>query len=70
MLGYGDTDKPTDVSDYARKLICESLAEIVKAEDAGEVIVFGHDWVRLIRALACMFSRSHTDQHCQLNRGP
>lgn len=46
MLGYGETDRPTDPTAYSRVLIADAVAGILAAENVDNVIVLGHDWVR------------------------
>lgn len=46
MLGYGETERPTEVVAYSRLRIGESLAAILAAESVDKVVVLGHDWVR------------------------
>ncbi|KAJ3557331.1 hypothetical protein NM688_g1528 [Phlebia brevispora] len=44
MLGYGDTDKPTDPSLYVSSKISKDLVDILDAEQVDTAIVIGHDW--------------------------
>lgn len=46
MLGYGETDRPTEAKEYSRASIAEHVAGILTAEKVDRVIVLGHDWVR------------------------
>jgi len=43
QLGYGETDKPTDVKAYSRKKLSAENAAILDKEGVDKVIVFGHD---------------------------
>ncbi|KAF9886590.1 hypothetical protein FE257_011362 [Aspergillus nanangensis] len=44
LLGYGDTDKPTEVSAYRMKRMCTHMAEILDVEGVAKAIVVAHDW--------------------------
>ena len=44
LLGYGDTDKPTDPALYVSSLMSKDLAEILDAEKVKKVVAIGHDW--------------------------
>ena len=44
LLGFGDTDKPTDPSLYVSSLISKDLVDILDAEKVQRVVAIGHDW--------------------------
>lgn len=44
LLGYGDTDKPTDPAAYNTKRMCGHMAEILDLEGVSKAIAVGHDW--------------------------
>ncbi len=44
MRGYGDSDKPFDVSAYNQFEIVNDIRGLVKSLDYGSAIVIGHDW--------------------------
>jgi len=44
LLGYGDSDKPTDVEAYAFKRMSGHISEILDEERLEKVIGVGHDW--------------------------
>ncbi|KAF1832753.1 putative epoxide hydrolase [Decorospora gaudefroyi] len=44
LLGYGDTDKPTEVAAYSQKRIADHVKELVLKEGIKQVIGVGHDW--------------------------
>jgi soluble epoxide hydrolase / lipid-phosphate phosphatase len=44
LLGYGDTDKPTDIPSYSFARMASHIVEIVKQEGLDKVIGVGHDW--------------------------
>jgi len=44
LLGYGETDKPTNVEAYAFKPMCQQINAILEAEDVKKVIGLGHDF--------------------------
>ena len=44
LLGYGETDKPTEVEAYAFSPMCKQLVGILDAEGVDKVIGLGHDF--------------------------
>ncbi|GIJ97897.1 hypothetical protein Aspvir_000003 [Aspergillus viridinutans] len=44
LLGYGDTDKPTDVNAYRMKRMCDHMVEILDKEGVSRAIAVAHDW--------------------------
>ncbi|EOA83082.1 hypothetical protein ACJQWK_00320 [Exserohilum turcicum] len=44
LLGYGDTDKPTDPAAYDSKSMAIDLAELLASEGIAHAIAIGHDW--------------------------
>jgi soluble epoxide hydrolase / lipid-phosphate phosphatase len=44
VLGYADSDKPTDPQIYNPRLIAQDFADILSAESVSRVLVIGHDW--------------------------
>ncbi|KAL5357562.1 putative epoxide hydrolase [Aspergillus floccosus] len=44
LLGYGDTDKPTDPAAYRLKTMSGHMAEILDIEGVERAIAVGHDW--------------------------
>ncbi|KAK1224640.1 hypothetical protein PQX77_012442 [Marasmius sp. AFHP31] len=45
MLGYGNTDRPTDPEMYKSSLISRDIVDILDAESVdNNVVVVGHDW--------------------------
>jgi soluble epoxide hydrolase/lipid-phosphate phosphatase len=44
LLGYGDTDKPTDPAAYNSKSMAIDLAELLISEGISRTIAVGHDW--------------------------
>lgn len=44
LLGYGDTDKPTDPALYVSSAMCRDLVEILDAESVQTAIAIGYDW--------------------------
>ncbi|KAK1223333.1 hypothetical protein PQX77_013810 [Marasmius sp. AFHP31] len=44
MLGYGDTDKPEDPSEYTTKKLCRDLSELLDLLGVKRAVVIGHDW--------------------------
>lgn len=43
-LGYGETDKPTELSLYTTKNLANDMVALLDAEDISRVIVVAHDW--------------------------
>jgi pimeloyl-ACP methyl ester carboxylesterase len=49
LLGYGGTDKPTDVALYAKSLMSADIISIMDKENLnGKVYAIGHDWHVLV----------------------
>ena len=44
LLGYGDTDKPTELQAYSMKRMSGHVAEILRKQGLRKVIGVGHDW--------------------------
>ncbi|KAJ7183541.1 Alpha/Beta hydrolase protein [Mycena filopes] len=45
LLGYGGTDKPTDVASYAKSLMAADIISILDEEKIhNEIYAIGHDW--------------------------
>ncbi|KAL0580724.1 hypothetical protein V5O48_001282 [Marasmius crinis-equi] len=44
MLGYGDTDKPEDPSEYTTKKLCRDLSDLLDLLGVKKAVVIGHDW--------------------------
>ena len=45
LLGYGDTDKPTDIEAYKSKKMARETASLLDALGIDLVIGVGHDWL-------------------------
>ncbi|OQD80025.1 hypothetical protein PENANT_c040G02023 [Penicillium antarcticum] len=44
LLGYGDTDKPTDQTSYRLNSMSYHMAEILDIENVERCVALGHDW--------------------------
>ena len=44
LRGYGDSDAPPDVADYALPKLVGDIAGLIRAEGAGDAHIVGHDW--------------------------
>ncbi|KAF8655339.1 hypothetical protein AX16_003112 [Volvariella volvacea WC 439] len=44
MLGYGETDKPTDPSEYSTKKLSDDLAALLDLLGIDRAVLIGHDW--------------------------
>jgi pimeloyl-ACP methyl ester carboxylesterase len=44
LRGYGNTDAPPNISDYALEKLVNDVAELIRAADAQEVVLIAHDW--------------------------
>jgi epoxide hydrolase 4 len=44
LRGYNESDKPAGVERYAMPLLVGDIAAVVKAEQADQAIIVGHDW--------------------------
>ena len=48
LRGYGKSDKPRRISDYAIDKLEQDVADLIDASDATSVLLGGHDWGGLI----------------------
>jgi soluble epoxide hydrolase / lipid-phosphate phosphatase len=48
LLGYGETDRPTDLAAYRLKRMSEHLAEILDHHELTTVVGVGHDWGTMV----------------------
>jgi soluble epoxide hydrolase/lipid-phosphate phosphatase len=44
LLGYGDTDKPSEVDAYRMKTMSAHMVELLNIENVDRAIAVGHDW--------------------------
>ena len=44
LLGYGETDKPTDAAMYVSSKVCRDVVDILDKEGVEKAIAIGHDW--------------------------
>lgn len=44
LLGYGDTDKPTDLNAYRMKVMSSHVVEILDLEKVSRAVLVSHDW--------------------------
>ncbi|PYI04807.1 alpha/beta-hydrolase [Aspergillus sclerotiicarbonarius CBS 121057] len=44
LLGYGDTDKPTDLKAYRLKVMSSHMVEILDLEKVSRAVLVAHDW--------------------------
>jgi pimeloyl-ACP methyl ester carboxylesterase len=44
LRGYGDTDRPAKLDDYAMEHLLDDVAGLIDASGSGETILIGHDW--------------------------
>ena len=44
LLGYGDSDKPSNVEAYSLERMANHVLELIKHEGLGKVVGIGHDW--------------------------
>jgi len=58
MRGYGQTDAPADVEDYAISHLIEDVAGIVKAFGRDRAHIAGHDWGAIV---AWFFASAHPE---------
>lgn len=63
MLGYGDSDKPDNLSAYKWSVGSNHIAELIDAEGLEQVIGLGHDWGTGAMARAYNY---HPDKFSQL----
>lgn len=63
LLGYGDTDKPSDLSLYRLKSMSLHMAEILTLENVRRCIAVGHDWlVNGCLKRACLLTFAYTNE--------
>ena len=48
LRGYGESDCPSRVGDYAIETLVEDVAGLIDAADADQVVLVGHDWGAII----------------------
>ena len=58
MRGYGLTDAPPDVADYAMPKLVEDVAELIKAFGRTSAHIAGHDWGAMV---AWFFAIAHPE---------
>lgn len=44
LLGYGETDKPTELEAFALRPMAAQIAAILEAEGVEKVVALGHDF--------------------------
>jgi len=44
MRGYGDSDKPTSISDYKTENLVKDVCELIKALGRNKCTLVAHDW--------------------------
>lgn len=67
LLGYGDTDSPSDVGAYRMKSMAGHIAEILDNEDVSRCVAVSHDWFVIpvrwcmyVTRLLCRFGSAYT----------
>jgi len=48
LRGYGATDRPSEVRDYALDRLTQDVADLIDASGASKVTLFAHDWGAII----------------------
>jgi epoxide hydrolase 4 len=48
LRGYGATDRPSEVRDYALDHLTQDVADLIDASGASKVTLFAHDWGAII----------------------
>ncbi len=54
LRGYGNTDAPRTVSAYDLPVLVEDIAALIRASEAREVLLIGHDWGGLLAWILAM----------------
>jgi pimeloyl-ACP methyl ester carboxylesterase len=44
LRGYGGTDRPSDLADYALPTLVQDVVELIRVSEAREVVLLAHDW--------------------------
>jgi soluble epoxide hydrolase / lipid-phosphate phosphatase len=55
LLGYGDTDKPTDLQQYGLPSICRQVLSILDHEKRDKFVVLGHDFGAMLASKLCIY---------------
>ena len=55
LLGYGETDKPSDPKEYNLKALSQDLMDILDNEKVQHVISVGHDWGAMMAQRLLLF---------------
>lgn len=55
LRGYGDTDAPTDVTDYACQRVVSDIVALVEFLGVDNVFLVAHDWGAMIGWYLCLF---------------
>ena len=48
LRGYGETDRPSEMSDYALPQLMEDVAQLIDASGAESVVLIAHDWGAIV----------------------
>ncbi len=48
LRGYGETERPADMQDYAIERLLDDVAGLIDASGCEEVVLIGHDWGAMI----------------------
>jgi len=54
LRGYGNTDSPRNVADYAIDVLVEDVAGLIRASGAKEVVLIAHDWGGILAWMLAM----------------
>ncbi|GAB1199960.1 hypothetical protein APSETT444_009319 [Aspergillus pseudonomiae] len=57
LLGYGDTDKPSDLNAYRNKTMSKHIIEILDREGIDKAVMVGHDWGVGLASRLAMYHR-------------
>jgi pimeloyl-ACP methyl ester carboxylesterase len=67
--GFGESDKPQDVSDYAMHLLLGDIRAVMDALQIERAHVVGHDWGAAVSWLFAMFEPTRVDKLVALSVG-
>lgn len=69
LLGYGESDRPTELEAYKLKRMSDYLSEIVKHQGLQSVVAVGHDWGTMVLSRSLYWHRELYEKVAFLSTG-
>ncbi|KAL8763345.1 MAG: hypothetical protein Q9184_000816 [Pyrenodesmia sp. 2 TL-2023] len=69
LLGYGGTDKPTELEPYSLKSISDNIASLLDHLEIREVAAVGHDWGSFLLSRLANYHPERISAYAFLNTG-